>query len=97
MQSSRHPWLWGIVGTAVMLAAFFLVVILITVLLRDDDGITDRGRTIGIVAIEGVISSELTERTVRQLTKYGDDTSIKAIILRIDSPGGGVASSQENL
>lgn len=43
MQSSRHPWLWGIVGTAVMLAAFFLVVILITVLLRDDDGITDRG------------------------------------------------------
>jgi protease IV len=95
MQSSRHPWLWGIVGTSVMLAAFFLVVILITVLLRDEDGITDRGRTIGIVAIEGVISSELTERTVRQLTKYGDDTSIKAIILRIDSPGGGVASSQE--
>jgi protease IV len=32
---------------------------------------------------------------VRQLTKYGDDTTIKAIVLRIDSPGGGVASSQE--
>jgi protease-4 len=29
------------------------------------------------------------------LTKYGDDASIKAIVLRIDSPGGGVASSQE--
>ena len=95
MQSSRHPWLWGMVGTTVMLAVFFLVVLLITVLLRDEDGITDRGTAIGVVAIEGVISSELAERTVRQLTKYGDDTSIKAIVLRIDSPGGGVASSQE--
>ena len=94
MQSSRHPWLWGMVGTAVMLAVFFLVVLLITLLLRDEDGIADRGTAIGVVAIEGVISSELAERTVRQLTKYGDDTSIKAIVLRIDSPGGGVASSQ---
>jgi len=95
MQSSRHPWLWGMVGTAVMLVVFFLVVFLITVLMRDEDGITDRGTAIGVVAIEGVISSELAERTVRQLTKYGDDASIKAIVLRIDSPGGGVASSQE--
>ena len=95
MQSSRHPWLWGMVGTAVMLAVFFLVVLLITLLLRDEDGIADRGTAIGVVAIEGVISSELAERTVRQLTKYGDDASIKAIVLRIDSPGGGVASSQE--
>jgi len=95
MQSSRHPWLWGMVGMVVILAVFFGVVTLITGLLRDEDGVTDRGRTIGIVAIEGVISSELTERTVRQLTKYGEDTSIKAIVLRIDSPGGGVASSQE--
>jgi protease-4 len=95
MQSSRHPWLWGMVGMGVMLAIFFVVVILVTVLVRGEEGSAEGGRAIGIVAIEGVISSELTERTVRQLTKYGDDTSIKAIILRIDSPGGGVASSQE--
>ena len=95
MQSGRHPWLWGMVGTALMLVVFFLVAFLITVLLTGEEGITDGGAKIGVIAIEGVISSELTERTVRQLTKYGDDTSIKAIILRIDSPGGGVASSQE--
>jgi protease-4 len=95
MQSGRHPWLWGMLGTALMLAIFFLVTLLITVLLTGEDGITDAGMKIGVVAIEGVISSDLTERTVRQLTKYGDDTTIKAIILRIDSPGGGVASSQE--
>jgi protease-4 len=95
MQSGRHPWLWGMVGTALMLAFFFLVILLITVLLTGEEGITDGGAKIGVIAIEGVISSELTEKTVRQLTKYGDDTSIRAIILRIDSPGGGVASSQE--
>jgi protease-4 len=78
-----------------MLATFFLVTLLITVLLTGEEGITDGGTKIGVVAIEGVISSDLTERIVRQLTKYGDDTTIKAIILRIDSPGGGVASSQE--
>jgi protease IV len=94
MQAGRHPWLWGVVGTAVMCAIFFLVTFLITVLLTGE-GATDGGAKIGVIAIEGVISSDLTERTVRQLTKYGDDASIKAIILRIDSPGGGVASSQE--
>jgi len=95
MQSGRHPWLWGLLGTTLMLAIFFLVTLLITVLLTGEDGLTDGGTRIGVVAIEGVISSDLTERIVRQLTKYGDDTTIKAIILRIDSPGGGVASSQE--
>jgi protease-4 len=94
MQAGRHPWLWGVVGTALMCAIFFLATFLMTVLLTGE-GATDGGAKIGVIAIEGVISSDLTERTVRQLTKYGDDASIKAIILRIDSPGGGVASSQE--
>jgi protease IV len=95
MQAGRHPWLWGMVGTALMFAFFFLVTFLLTVLLTGEEGITDGRTKIGVVQIEGVISSDLSERTVRQLTKYGDDASIKAIILRIESPGGGVASSQE--
>jgi protease-4 len=31
----------------------------------------------------------------RYLKQYGDDSRIKAIILRVDSPGGGVSASQE--
>jgi protease-4 len=95
MQAGRHPWLWGMVGTALMFAVFFLVTFLITVLLTGEEGVTDSRAKIGVVQIEGVISSDLSERAVRQLTKYRDDASIKAIILRIESPGGGVASSQE--
>jgi protease-4 len=36
-----------------------------------------------------------SEKTVEQIKKYRDDKSIKAIIVRINSPGGGVAASQE--
>jgi protease IV len=95
MQASGRPWLWGLIGTGVMLVIFFVVVLLITMLLTGGEGITDSGTKVGVVAIDGVISSDLAEKTVELLTKYADDTSIKAIILKIDSPGGGVASSQE--
>lgn len=48
---------------------------------------------VAVVNIRGVISSsqELTE----QIDELAKDKDIKAIVLRIDSPGGGVAASQE--
>ncbi len=95
MPVGRRPIVWGLVGTAAMLALVFLMALLITVVLTGEEGGADSGAKIGIVVLEGVLSSDLSERTVRQLTKYRDDPAIKAIILRIDSPGGGVASSQE--
>jgi len=36
-----------------------------------------------------------SEPIVRQFKKFGNDKSIKAIILHVNSPGGGVAASQE--
>ncbi|MCX5822845.1 MAG: signal peptide peptidase SppA [Deltaproteobacteria bacterium] len=51
-----------------------------------------RGK-VGIIPIEGIIgdSGELVE----QINEFADDTRIRAVVLRIDSPGGGVAPSQE--
>jgi len=95
MQAGGRPWLWGLIGTASLLVIFFVVILLLTLLLTGGEGLTDSGTKIGVVAIDGVISSDLAEKTVRLLTKYADDASIKGIILKIDSPGGGVASSQE--
>jgi protease IV len=48
---------------------------------------------IGVVNIKGIIadSVEITE----QIEEFGRNDSITAVVLRIDSPGGGVASSQE--
>lgn len=48
---------------------------------------------IGVVSITGTISSSKTISS--QLVKFSEDESIKAIILRINSPGGGVGATQE--
>lgn len=48
---------------------------------------------VAIIEIIGTI--ENSDNIVRQLKKYGDDGSVPAIVLRIDSPGGAVAPSQE--
>ena len=51
--------------------------------------------SIAVIDISGVITDADTERIGKQLQRYGDNNSIKAIILHIDSPGGGAAASQE--
>jgi protease-4 len=51
------------------------------------------GDKIAIVEINDVIMS--SETTVEQIKKYREDKSIKAIIIRMNTPGGGVAASQE--
>ncbi len=60
-------------------------------LLKDQIG--DASQKIGIVEVTGVITS--SRDIVRQLREFGEDESIRGIILRIDSPGGSVAPSQE--
>lgn len=95
MRAGGAPLLWGLFVTGLIATAFFLLVLGLTLLVMGKPGLAESGEKIAIVRIEGVISGELADRTVRQLKKYADDTSIKAIVLRIDSPGGGVAASQE--
>lgn len=51
------------------------------------------GDKIGVIPIEGPILN--SDPIVSQLVDFKKDKRIKAIILRIDSPGGGVGPSQE--
>jgi len=48
---------------------------------------------VAIVRIEGPILDSY--QTIEELKAFGDDPLVKAIVVRIDSPGGGVAPSQE--
>src|SRR6266436_5315077 len=79
--------------------AFFLFVLAVFALVyvtlhaRKDASITSFGDKIGVVDLEGVILSP--NPVVQQLKKFADDDSIKAIILHVNSPGGGVAASEE--
>src|SRR4051794_27295014 len=60
---------------------------------------TTVGARIGIVEAKGTIGDPQTgvdaDRIVKLLRKYEKDDDIKAVVLRVDSPGGAVAPSQE--
>jgi protease-4 len=51
------------------------------------------GDKIGIVEINGVITQSF--EIIQEIDQYQEDDGVKAIILRIDSPGGGVGPAQE--
>jgi protease-4 len=74
-----------------MLLAGFLLVVLVNTLFPDWD-LSNEDR-IALVRVEGVILD--AQQTVGELKRFADSPSVKAIVLRIDSPGGGVVPSQE--
>jgi protease IV len=88
--------LWVLIGGG----AFFLFVLAVFSLVYltlhaggGETGFNGFGDRIGVVDLDGVILSP--QPVVGQLKKFGDDSSIKAIILHVNSPGGGVAASEE--
>ena len=93
----RRVWPW-LLGGGVLLAGFLCVVgLLVYAVVRSagsDDTFSSLGTdSIGVVDITGEIVS--ADAIIDQLRKYDQDSSIKAIILHIDSPGGAAAPSQE--
>jgi protease-4 len=61
-----------------------------------DSGTSDfklGGNKIAIVPIEGEIFE--SRETVEALNRYADNHSVKAIVVRLNSPGGAIAPSQE--
>jgi protease-4 len=91
-----HTLLWILIGGG----AFFLFVLAVFSLVyltlhagSDQAGFGGFGDRIGVVDLDGVILSP--QPVVGELKKFGDDSSIKAIILHVNSPGGGVAASEE--
>ncbi|MDZ7289594.1 MAG: signal peptide peptidase SppA [candidate division KSB1 bacterium] len=61
--------------------------------LSEDNFAIHSGKRLGLVEIRGVILD--SENVVKELERFESDASITAVVLRIDSPGGGVAASQE--
>lgn len=75
-----------------MVGVFFLFSVFLANFLGFN-GRTSHSNKIAVINIENIISRSTD--VVRQIKKYAGDNSIKAIVLRINSPGGSVASSQE--
>ena len=72
----------------IIVALFVLMLVL-----RSMDGGTPIGQKVAVVDITGVITK--SDETIKLIHAYRDDSSIKAIVVRINSPGGSVAPVQE--
>jgi protease-4 len=64
-----------------------------------DTGTTSVGARIGVIEVKGTIGDAQNgadgDKVVKLVRKYEKDDDIKAVLVRIDSPGGAVAPSQE--
>lgn len=82
--------------TAATLGALFFIVLFLSARLTGRTAsalpVVGSGR-VALVKIEGVLVT--SDHVVDELHDYAEDSSIKAIVIRIDSPGGGVVPSQE--
>ena len=94
--SKSTKWFLIILGILAIIAAGFIL-LFISILGESSESTetvtTGSGDKIAVIDLKGVISS--SEDVNRQLKKYRENHSIKAILLHIDSPGGGVVASQE--
>ncbi len=84
---------------AVIIVVSFLIILSLTLFafigLSGDGSLlwTGMGKRVAIVDVHGIIQN--SSEVVRQLRKYAKDGSIPAVVVHIDSPGGGAAPSQE--
>jgi protease-4 len=82
-----------IIGGSFLVFFLIMAITLIYGRLGEADGFSGLGSKVAIVNLDGVISS--STEIVKQLDRWGRDDNVRAIVMRINSPGGGVAPSQE--
>ena len=98
---SRYLFLYLVLASSLAAVCF-----LIFHALRDSSSIPSSVRSdkrVALVDVSGILTSShdvsrnasSSVRIIEELEKYGDDDSIKAVVLRINSPGGTVVASQE--
>ncbi|BCA79637.1 signal peptide peptidase SppA [Desulfuromonas sp. AOP6] len=88
----KRPFLMALI----VLGAIFLFFLLLVGIISSMTGTSTSlsiGEKIGVVEVRGAITA--SEEVTLRLVQLREDNSIKAVVLRVDSPGGGVGPSQE--
>jgi len=85
--------IWVGLGVIVVLLVIFFSAFLFIGRMTEQRGPFSFGDKIAIVEIKGIITQ--STEIIEEMRQYADDETVKAVILRIDSPGGGVGPSQE--
>jgi protease-4 len=76
----------------VFFAIIFIIAVVLSLLVTFSQKVP-LGEKVAVVEVTGMIVD--ASNTIEELKDYAKDTSVKAIILRINSPGGAVAPAQE--
>ncbi len=84
-------WAW-LIGVVAVLVIFLITVITIESLLGQHVSLPAYGPRVGLVRVEGLLTDS---RQVIDDLKAMESSGVRALVLRIESPGGGVAASQE--
>jgi protease-4 len=94
-EKKSRLWLWILIGGAAFFVLLISVFTLVGLAMRGSRGteFAGFGDRIGVIDVEGVIIDPRT--VVKQLREFRRDDSIRAIILHVNTPGGGAAASQE--
>ncbi len=93
--TNTTKWVLASIGTVFVLFIVFWAAVLYFIFQGDSDEeyTSGSGGTIAVVELKEQILT--SENIVRQFKKYRENSSVKGIVFRVDSPGGGVSASQE--
>jgi protease-4 len=96
MAKKRDVIIGVIIAVCFVFAFGFFALIFIGMLTGGGEmGLTGIGGNVGVVEMNGVIDEKSGREVIEQLDAWADNSSIKAVVVHINSPGGGVAISQE--
>jgi protease-4 len=91
---TRKGCIWGwLIGVLALLVIFLVTIVTIESLLGQQLSLPSYGARVGLIRVEGGIYD--SRQTIADLEQMAGDPGIRALVLRVDSPGGGVAASQE--
>jgi protease-4 len=92
----RSGWFWASIFLGILVVGALGFTGLVYALVKASGSDTSTFTTsdsIAVIDISGVILD--ADKVDKEIRKFGNDSNVKAIILHIDSPGGGAAASQE--
>ena len=87
----------GVIIVTVLIGAFGLFgVMFVGIMTAEGDfEISGLGGNVGVVEIYGVMDESMGRMAIENLERWADNNSIKAIVIHVNSGGGGAAISQE--
>lgn len=94
----RHPILFGLLILGILFTVFwggitFFIFKSFSFTAHQAEFFQGGKDGIGVIDLKGVIVT--SEETINDLTAFRGDPAVKAVLIRIDSPGGAVGASQE--